>query len=77
VVPVGLVGTTDDVLKRVRRLQRPRLEMRIGKSFTLPPIEGSGAARREARQGNADTVMQHIARLLPPEYRGVYSLTTP
>jgi 1-acyl-sn-glycerol-3-phosphate acyltransferase len=76
VVPVGLVGTTDDVLKRVRRLQRPRLEMRIGKSFTLPPIEGSGAARREARQGNADTVMQHIARLLPPEYRGVYPLPT-
>jgi 1-acyl-sn-glycerol-3-phosphate acyltransferase len=77
VVPVGIVGTTDDVLKRASRRPRPLLEMRVGKAFSLPPIMGSGAARREARQGNADTVMRHIARLLPPAYRGVYPLPTP
>ncbi len=73
VLPVGLVGTTDDFLKRALRFHRPKLEMRIGKPFSLPPIEGSGAARRAARQRNADIVMQHIAGLLPPEYRGVYA----
>lgn len=72
VVPVGLVGTTDDFLKKALRLARPCVEMRIGKAFSLPPIEGTGAARRAARQHNTDLVMQHIAALLPPEYRGVY-----
>lgn len=73
VVPVGMIGTTDDWLQRALHLQRPRLEMRIGAPLILPPIEGAGAARREARQRNADLVMQHIAGLLPPPYRGVYT----
>jgi hypothetical protein len=49
--------------------------MKIGKPFHLPPIEESarGAARREARQRNADLVMSHLAGLLPEEYRGVYA----
>ena len=72
VVPVGLVGTTDDFSKKALRLARPCVEMRVGKAFSLPPIEGTGAARRAARQHNTDLVMQHIAALLPPEYRGVY-----
>ncbi len=75
VVPVALVGTTDDVLQRALHLHRPLLELRVGKPFTLPPLAGTGAARRAARQANADIVMQHIAALLPPEYRGVYPLT--
>ncbi len=73
VVPVGIVGTTDDFLKRGLRGQRPTLELRVGQPFTLPPIEGRGEARRAARQHNADLVMQRIAGLLPPEYRGVYA----
>lgn len=73
VLPVGLVSTTDDFLQRAARFERPLLEMRVGKPFKLPPIEGTGAARRLARQQNADLVMQHIAGLLPPEYRGVYA----
>ena len=73
VVPVGIVGTTDDFLKQGLRLKRPRLEVRIGKPFRLPPVEGRGAQRRDSRQRNADLVMQHIAGLLPLEYRGVYA----
>jgi 1-acyl-sn-glycerol-3-phosphate acyltransferase len=72
VVPVGLVGTTDDFWQRAKRGERPHLEMRIGKPIKLLPITGKGAARREARQNNADLVMQHIAALLPEDYRGVY-----
>jgi 1-acyl-sn-glycerol-3-phosphate acyltransferase len=75
VVPVGIMGTTDDFLKRALRFQRPSLELRIGKPFMLPDMQGSGEARRAVRQRNADLVMQHIAGLLPPEYRGVYADT--
>ena len=73
VVPVGVVGTTDDFWQKASRLKRPRVEMHIGKPFYLPPITGQGLDRREARQRNADEVMAHIAGLLPEEYRGVYA----
>lgn len=75
VVPVGVVGTTDDFLKRALRGERPILQMNIGRPLQLPPIEGKGEARRAARQRNADLVMEHIAALLPPEYRGVYGVS--
>jgi len=73
VIPVGIVGTTDDFWQRAKRRERPLLEMRIGKPFRLPPLEGKGAGRRASRQRNADLVMAHIAALLPAEYRGVYA----
>jgi len=73
VVPVGLVGTTEDFWQRAKRGEKPWLEIRIGTPITLPPITDKGAARREARQRNADLVMQHLAGLLPEEYRGVYA----
>ena len=73
ILPVGIVGTTGDFMKDGIRLHRHTLELRIGKPFSLPPIEGRGEARRAARQQNADLVMQYIAGLLPPEYRCVYS----
>jgi len=72
VIPVGIIGTTDDFLDRALHFKRPRLEMRIGVPFSLPQVEGKGAARREALQVNADKIMQAIAELIPPEYRGVY-----
>jgi 1-acyl-sn-glycerol-3-phosphate acyltransferase len=73
VLPVGLVGTTDDYWQRARRGEKPMLEMRICKPISLLPIEEKGAARHEARQRNADLVMSHMAGLLPEEYRGVYA----
>jgi len=75
VLPVGIVGTTDDFWQRATRWERPLLEMRIGEPFSLPPLEGKGAERRAARQRNADLVMQHVAGLLPEEYHGVYAET--
>ncbi len=72
VLPVGIVGATDDFLSRALHLKRPKLEMRIGKPFALPTIEGKGADRREALQANADQIMQAIAALMPAEYHGVY-----
>ncbi len=72
VIPVGIIGTTDDFMNRALHLKRPRLEMRIGKPLILPQVEGKGAMRHEALQANADKIMQAIAELMPPEYRGVY-----
>jgi 1-acyl-sn-glycerol-3-phosphate acyltransferase len=73
VIPVGVVGTTPDLWQRMRRGERPRLELRIGRPLILPPLEGKGEARRAARQQNADLVMRHIAGLLPQEYHGYYA----
>jgi 1-acyl-sn-glycerol-3-phosphate acyltransferase len=73
VIPVGLVGTTDDFWQRSRRGERPQLEMRIGRPIDFPPMTVKGAQRRAMRQKYADIVMSHIAGLLPPEYRGVYA----
>jgi len=73
VVPVGLVGTTEDFWQRAKRGERPQLEMRIGKPIILPEITVKGNERHEARQQNADLVMRHLAGLLPEEYRGVYA----
>ena len=73
VVPVALIGTTEDFWQRARRGEKPPLEIRIGKPITLPEITAKGAEKHEMRQSNADLVMRHLAGLLPEEYRGVYA----
>jgi len=74
VIPVGIVGTTDDYAEKAFRFKRPPLEMRIGKPMRLPPVEGKGAARHQSLQANTDMIMRAIAVLLPPEYQGVYTI---
>lgn len=73
VLPAGITGTTDDFFKKAIRAERRLLEIRIGKPFHLPAVEGKGDERRKARQRNADLVMTRIAALLPEEYRGYYA----
>jgi 1-acyl-sn-glycerol-3-phosphate acyltransferase len=73
IIPVGVVGTTDDFAAKAFSFKRPKLEMHIGRPIILPSIEGKGQERRDARQQNADLVMQHIAGLVPVEYRGIYA----
>jgi 1-acyl-sn-glycerol-3-phosphate acyltransferase len=74
VVPVGLVGTTEDFWHRATRGKtRPSLEMRIGRPITLPEINIKGTERHALRQQHADLVMSHLAGLLPEEYRGEYA----
>jgi 1-acyl-sn-glycerol-3-phosphate acyltransferase len=73
VLPVGLIGTTEDFWRRASRGKKPSLEMRIGKPITLPHITAKGAEKHALRQRNADVVMSYLAGLLPEEYRGVYA----
>jgi len=42
----------------------------IGEPFRLPPVE---RVNSEAAIEATDTIMRHIAALLPPKYRGVYA----
>jgi 1-acyl-sn-glycerol-3-phosphate acyltransferase len=72
VLPVGMVGSTDDFLSNTLRLKRPLVEMRIGAPFILPELTGKGAELRKARQENTDYIMRKIADLLPQNYQGVY-----
>jgi 1-acyl-sn-glycerol-3-phosphate acyltransferase len=73
VVPVAIEGTHDNSFREALTGKRPPFILRIGKPFSLPPITGKGATRREARQRNADEVMKRIGAMLPEDYHGVYS----
>jgi hypothetical protein len=73
VLPVGIIGSTDDFLHQALKLRRPVLEMRIGELTNMPPIEGRGDDRRRALKNNADLIMYKVAELLPPTYQGVYA----
>ncbi len=75
VIPVGLVGTTEDFWHRATHGDRPSLEMNIGKPITLPENIAKGKEKHETRQVSADLVMRHLAGLVPEEYRGVYADT--
>lgn len=73
VVPLAIIGTTEDFWQRARRGERPALELRIGKPITLPEITAKGTEKHKLRQQHVDLVMNYLAGLLPEEYRGVYA----
>jgi 1-acyl-sn-glycerol-3-phosphate acyltransferase len=75
VIPVGIVGTTEDYIQKAIHLKRPTLEMHIGKQLVLSSVTLKGTNRRDALQENADQIMLAIASLLPEEYRGVYQVS--
>jgi 1-acyl-sn-glycerol-3-phosphate acyltransferase len=71
ILPVAITGT-EKVLSEWRRFHRPQIGLTIGQVFRLPVWEGGGSVK-EHRQADADFVMERLAELLPPEYRGVYA----
>jgi 1-acyl-sn-glycerol-3-phosphate acyltransferase len=70
VVPIAVTGT-ERALPTLLRLRRPRVTVRFGKAFRLPPIPEND--RTGGLQRNTDEIMCRIAAMLPPEYRGVYA----
>ena len=72
IVPVGIVGATDDFLSNSLKAQRPTLQMHIGQPFRLPTDFEVGKSRKVIRQENVDLIMFRIAELLPENYRGYY-----
>jgi 1-acyl-sn-glycerol-3-phosphate acyltransferase len=67
--PVVAYGQ-ERVFSELRRLRRAEVTIRIGDPFEVPQLAGAN----KSRQLDAMTtdVMLHIARLLPPQYQGVY-----
>lgn len=71
IVPIGITGTFNwQVFPRLKRFRRLNFGIRIGPPFRLQP---RARDRRKALQEATETLMRAIARLLPPEYRGVYA----
>lgn len=70
IVPVGVSGTYQATAK-ILTLRRPKITVRFGEPFTLPPIDRKN--KEASLQKNTDEIMCRIAALLPDEYRGVYA----
>jgi 1-acyl-sn-glycerol-3-phosphate acyltransferase len=66
ILPAAITGT--ETVKGMNWLRRPRLTVTFGRPFHLPPPGGN-----KHRDKSAEYMMERIAELLPPEYRGVYS----
>ncbi|MFN2303820.1 MAG: hypothetical protein ACK2TV_08825, partial [Anaerolineales bacterium] len=60
-----------DAMRKLSRLQRPRLYVRFGKLLQLPAIERHD--RENGLRKNTDEIMCHIAAMLPEMYRGEFS----
>ena len=69
ILPMTFTNTAR-IVPALKRLRRTTVSIRIGKPFALPPLGMTN--RRRQRQDAADLIMGRLARLLPPEYRGVY-----
>jgi 1-acyl-sn-glycerol-3-phosphate acyltransferase len=68
VIPVALTGTGNaNVYGHVRRLRRPPVSLAVGEALHL-----SGDDSPRALRGATRKIMEAIARLLPPQERGVY-----
>ena len=70
ILPVGIIGT-EKMTGKLWPLRRPRITVNIGRPFHLPPVSTKFTKLKLAE--STDSIMQHIAELLPLEYRGEYA----
>lgn len=71
VLPIGISGT-ENLSNIFFPFQRPHILVNIGKPFILGKNLNNN--RKERLKEATNTIMLHIAQLLPPSYRGVYGL---
>ena len=72
-LPVGICGS-EAIGRGWWWLKRPRITVNIGKP--LAPPAGDGRRKQQSAELTA-SIMRHIARLLPPAYRGKYGEENP
>jgi 1-acyl-sn-glycerol-3-phosphate acyltransferase len=64
----------ENFTKNIKRLKRTDFHVRIGDPICLKL--GGARVTKEMRQQIADEMMYHLAKLMPPEYRGEYEKVT-
>jgi 1-acyl-sn-glycerol-3-phosphate acyltransferase len=69
IIPVGITGT-EDAFKKLFTFHRPKLVVRYGKVFSLPPFTQED--RSHWLTQCSEEIMCQIAALLPEQYRGFY-----
>jgi len=69
IVPMAVTGT-ENSLKKVLTLQRPKVTVEFGEPFQLPPLDRKD--RDVSLQRNTDEILCRIAAMLPEKYRGFY-----
>jgi len=69
ILPVGITGS-HRLITHGFTFRRPRVEVNIGRPFTLPLRDGRLTKEQLAQA--TDIIMARIAELLPQEYRGYY-----
>lgn len=67
ILPMAIWGT-EQVISNLKRLRRSTIHVRLGPMIQLP----EGRANTQQLEEYTDQLMLTIARMLPPEYRGVY-----
>ena len=67
ILPVGIWGT-EKMKKSWWFLKRPVIHIHFGETFLLPREHG-----KTGREGGTRVIMEHVADLLPPEFRGAYA----
>lgn len=78
IVPVALMGTEKllpirDQDMAAERPRHARVEVRIGRPFTLADLSAAVRDGADERQALTDALMLRIAALLDPAYQGVYA----
>jgi len=71
-IPVGLHGF-DNFFPLIRKGQRPKLTIKIGKQFGPFDLDIRGRSERDKLDELGHEIMQKIAELIPSEKRGYYS----
>ncbi len=72
ILPIGIDGVID-FFSKLRAGRRPKVCLRVGKEFGPFVNAEPGRPSREELDLIGNTIMQHIAVLIPPERRGYYS----
>jgi 1-acyl-sn-glycerol-3-phosphate acyltransferase len=68
ILPIVVYGQ-EQIPRRLRRLRRSRVHVRVGMPLRL----GVREATAQALRAETERLMVELARLLPPEYRGLYA----
>ena len=69
IIPVVVIGTENErIYGHLKRLRRAQVCLRVGEPFRI----ARQTVRRETLRAGTHQIMQHLAALLPEEYRGAY-----